>query len=193
MLESEWKLTLHPTKTQVVSLDQGFDFLGFRYFRDGNGKLHKLVREKSIKRFRDRIRQHTPRNTQQRKPKKKRMTLNRLQKNQRVQRMIARVNRYLRGWHWYFKHLRTSWKVLEAMDGFVRRRVRCAIAGRYAQGRWHQVLNNELLSALGLLSLTDLQQQYQLSLLQAPHTRNSQSSTLNSQSYTCYRGGSRMR
>ena len=33
VLEQEWKLRLHPTKTQVVSLDQGFDFLGFRYFR----------------------------------------------------------------------------------------------------------------------------------------------------------------
>lgn len=62
------------------------------------------------------------------------MTLARLQKNQRVREMIRRVNGYLKGWHWHFKHLRTSWDVFEGMDGFVRRRVRCAIAGRYAHG-----------------------------------------------------------
>jgi len=100
------------------------------------------------------------------------MTLARLQKNHRVREMIRRVNAYLKGWHWHFKHIRTSWDVFEAMDGFVRRRLRCSIAGRYAQGRWHQVLNNELLSALGLLSLKNLQRQYQVGLLQAPHTRS---------------------
>ena len=34
VLEGQLGLRLHPEKTQVVSLDQGFDFLGFRYFRD---------------------------------------------------------------------------------------------------------------------------------------------------------------
>jgi len=180
VLEQDWRLTLHPTKTQVVSLDQGFDFLGFRYFRDQKGKLHKIVRTKSIKRFRDALRERTPRHPQQRRPKVKRMTLNRLRRNPRVQTMIHEVNLYLRGWHWYFKFVRTSWKIFEGLDTFVRRRVRSAIAGRYAVGRWHQTLDNEMLKAVGLLSLADLQQVYRLGLLQAPHS-------------SCNRGGSRMR
>jgi hypothetical protein len=167
--------------------DQGFDFLGFRYFRNAkDGKLLKLaefakiVRGKSVKRFRERVREETPRHPQQRPPKAKRLTVSRLRKNHRVREMIREVNAYLKGWHWHFKHIRTSWDILEGLDGFVRRRVRSAICGRYAKGRWNVLLNNDLLRQLGLLSLKDLQRQYQLRLLKAPHT-------------SCVRGGSRMR
>ena len=34
-----WNLTLHPTKTRIVSLDAGFDFLGSCYFRDRHGPI----------------------------------------------------------------------------------------------------------------------------------------------------------
>jgi len=180
VLEQAWNLTLHPTKTQIVSLDQGFDFLGFRYFRDRHGKLQKIVREKSIKGFRQNIRQRTRRHAGQRRPKTKKLKLSRLRKNRRIQEMIRQVNAYLKGWHWHFKHARTSWTIFRDFDQFVRRRVRSAICGRWAGTRyWNIVMPNSLLRGLGLLSLEELQRQYQLGLLQAPHS-------------SCYRGGSRM-
>jgi len=173
VLEQEWKLTLHPTKTQIVSLDQGFDFLGFRYFRDRHGKLQKIVREKSTKGFRQNIRERTRRHAGQRRPKAKKLKLSRLQKNQRIQEMIRKVNAYLRGWHWHFKHARTSWTIFRDFDQFVRRRLRSAICGRWAGTQyWNIVLPNSLLRQLGLISLEDLQQQHKHSLLDAPHTRN---------------------
>ncbi len=170
VLEGQLKLRVHPTKTQVVSLDQGFDFLGFRYFRDRKGQLQKIVRNKSIERFRHAIRKRTRRSGGQRLPKAKRMTPARLRKNGRVMDMIDRLNPYLKGWHWYFKQVRTTWNIFLDFDQFVRRRLRCAITGRYAKGRWYQILNNRLLASLGLLSLEELQQQHKRGLLGAPHT-----------------------
>lgn len=159
------RLRVHPSKTKVVSIDQGFDFLGFCYFRDRKGQLQKIVRKKSRERFRDAIRERTPRNVGQKLPKAKRMTLNRLRQNQRVAQIIKRLNAYLRGWHWYFKQVRTNWNVFLEFDKFVRRRVRSAITGRFALGRWHQVLGNQLLAALGLLSLEELQRPYHRGVL----------------------------
>jgi hypothetical protein len=156
-----------------VSIDQGFDFLGFRYFRDRKGQLQKVVRKKSIERFRQAIRECTRRSTGQRKPKAKRMTLGRLKKNHRAGVMIQSLNAYLRGWHWYFKQIRTTWNAFQGMDQFVRRRVRSALSGRYAVGRWHQILNNQLLDALGLFSLEALQRPYPRRLLGKPRIGDS--------------------
>lgn len=170
VLEGQLKLRVHPTKTQIVSHDQGFDFLGFRYFRDRKEQLQKIVRKKSIERFREAIRKRTRRSVGQKLPKAKRMTRARLRKNRRVTDMIGWLNAYLRGWHWYFKQARTTWNIFLDFDQFVRRRLRCAITGRYAKGRWHQILPNQLLASLGLLSLEELQRQHKRHLLTAPHT-----------------------
>jgi RNA-directed DNA polymerase len=152
------KLHLHPEKTRIATLDQGFDFLGYRYFRDGQGRLQKSVSGKSRRRFRDAIRKRTKRHAGQKRPKARRCTAARLQRNQRVQAMVARVNQYLRGWHGYFRGVRVTWRdYLNDFDRFVRVRLRCAISGRYAKGRWHQILSNDLFDQIGLLSLADLQ------------------------------------
>lgn len=153
------KLHLHPEKTRIGTLDRGFDFLGYHYSRDAKGRLQKSVSNKSRQRFRDAIRKRTKRHAGQKRPKARRCTAARLQRNQRVQAMVASVNRYLRGWHGYFRGVHVTWHdYLKEFDGFVRRRLRCAISGRYAKGRWHQILSNDLLAQIGLLSLTHLQQ-----------------------------------
>lgn len=186
VLEQNWKLTLHPTKTRIVSIDStesaepGFDFLGFRYFRDRHGALQKVVRAKSIQSFRQNTRERTPRHSGQRPPKRRHLKLARLQKNQGLQRMIGELNVYLKGWHWYFKHVDTTWTIFRDFDQFVRRRVRSVICGRNATKHWNRILPNAWLRQLGLVSLEVLQTQYQADLLQAPHG-------------ACYRGGSRMR
>ena len=165
------KLRLHPEKTHIAAIDEGFDFLGFRYFRDGRGMLQKVVRRKSVQRFREAVRSRTKRHAGQKRPKPQRCTVRRLRKNQRVQEMVAALNRYLRGWHWYFKGVATSWRDYFAnFDKFVRRRLRSAISGRFAKGRWHTILRNEDLRAIGLVSVTELQSSYEQGLLAAPPT-----------------------
>jgi len=166
------KLQLHPEKTHVAAVDDGFAFLGYHYFlhRGRNGNyLQKIVCPKSIKRFRNSIRERTPRHAGQRKPKAKRLTVERLSHNKRVQKMIRQLNEYIRGWHWYFKSVRTTWdKYFVGFDEFIRRRLRSAITGRLAIGVWHQRLTIAALKELGLLSVVDLQEQYERHQLHAP-------------------------
>jgi RNA-directed DNA polymerase len=52
ILEGELGLTVHPEKTRVVSVTQGFEFLGFHYYRHlRTGRIHKEIRRKSIKKL----------------------------------------------------------------------------------------------------------------------------------------------
>ena len=163
------KLRLHPEKTRVVRLDEGFDFLGFHYFRDEQGRLQKKVGAKSLRRFREAIRKRTKRHAGQKRPKASRCSVARLQKNARVQRMIAEVSRFLRGWHGYFRRARPTYgDYLNDFDRIVRQRLRNAISGRFAKGRWNHVLSNELFDAIGLRCLAQQQRLCELGPLTPP-------------------------
>jgi group II intron reverse transcriptase/maturase len=168
ILEGEWKLQIHPEKTRIVSVDEGFEFLGYHYYRDQeHGVLRKRMRQKSIKNFRESIRKRTPRLRNQRKPKEKHISLQRLAENQRLRAMLKGVNEFLRGWHWYFKGVWTNQPAerrhptpFDSLDGFVRRRVRAALVGRTGNGWWNRRITNRMLADLGLYSLDELQRRY---------------------------------
>jgi len=162
------KLHLHPEKTRIAAIDEGFDFLGYHYLRDRQGRLQKVVSRKSRRRFRERIRELTPRHAGQRRPKAKSCVLHRLLRNQRVVQMTANVSRYLRDWHGYFRGVRTDWQSYwRGLDGYVRQRLRNAISGRYAKGRWQGLLSNELFNQLGLTTLEALHSSFQHGPLKA--------------------------
>ena len=105
-------LTLHPTKTHVGGRvedarfqhdrvpGQGFEVLGYR-FEAGR----RLVRKKSLDKLKDSIRAKTGRN-----------------RGDSLERIIADLNRTLRGWFGYFKHAHPH--VFGSIDGSVRRRLR---------------------------------------------------------------------
>jgi len=167
ILEGELGLRLHPEKTRVVAVTEGFAFLGFYYVRDAQtGAMRKEVRPKSVQRFREAIRQRTPRLKGQRKPKARKITRQRLAKNQRLAAMIRALNRYLRSWHGYFKAVWSAYPrtPFRNFDSFVRRRVRAAITGRVGSWWWHRRLPNALLRELGLIPLDELQREYQASV-----------------------------
>lgn len=171
ILEERLGLRLHPEKTRVVSVAQGFEFLGFHYYadpKDSTGTcLRKEVRPKSVRRFRDAIRARTPRLKNQRLPRRQTVRLDRLQRNARVQEMIRSLNQYLEGWHWYFKYVWSYDWYLPTFDQFVRRRVRTALTGRMGRGWWQVQLSNAVLADLGLLSVADLNRPYRQSLWDA--------------------------
>jgi RNA-directed DNA polymerase len=163
VLEGELGLAMHPEKTRVVSVASGFEFLGFHYFCDPKtGERVKEVRQKSARHFREQVRSRTPRSIAQRKVKARRVTFPRLRKNERIRQILASVNRLLRGWHVYFRHVWSRYPEtpFRNFDGFVRQRVRTAITGRVGSGWWNVRLNNRVLSELGLLSLDDLQRRW---------------------------------
>jgi RNA-directed DNA polymerase len=99
-------LTLHPDKTHVGDCSQpgqGFEFLGYR-FEAGR----RVVRAKSLKALRDKVRSKTGRS-----------------RGDSLKRIISDLNPTLRGWFGYFKHAPKP--TFRAIDGFVRRRLRAIL------------------------------------------------------------------
>jgi len=96
-------LRLHPDKTRIGDCrepGQGFDFLGYR-FEAGR----RLVRQKSLRAFKDKVRAMTGRS-----------------RGASMRRIIDDLNPMLRGWFGYFKQAAPS--IHRHRDGFIRRRLR---------------------------------------------------------------------
>lgn len=101
-------LTLHPTKTKIVDANtEGFDFLGY-HFKHGD----RFPREKSLKKMWDTVRAKTRRAN-----------------GQSMSYIIANVNRTLRGWFGYFKHV-TKRYVFKTLDRRIRMRLRSILRKR---------------------------------------------------------------
>jgi RNA-directed DNA polymerase len=131
-------LRLHPDKTHVGDCrqpGQGFEFLGYR-FEGGR----RFVREKSLNRFKDRIREKTRRT-----------------RGDSLARVIDDLNPMLCGWFGYFKHAHPT--TFPALDGFIRRRLRAMLRKqqkRPASGRRlvdHLRWPNAFFAHAGLLAL----------------------------------------
>lgn len=116
-------LSLHPDKTHVGDWrtpGQGFDFLGYR-FEAGQ----RWVRKKSLKRFKDKVREKTRRT-----------------RGDSLAAVIADLNPMLKGWFGYFKHAR-RW-TFGRMDGFVRRRLRALLRKQEKRPGFGRCLNDQM-------------------------------------------------
>jgi RNA-directed DNA polymerase len=135
-------LTLHPEKTQVVDVTGSgshFDFLGYRFWRNREGKNARYVRPKSKRKLRARI-----------KPLTKRAN------GHSVEAIVLKLNPILRGWYGYFKHTNAS--ALGEVDGWMRGRLRSILRKRRkgkgrARGLDHQRWPNRYFDILGLCNL----------------------------------------
>ena len=130
-------LTLHPDKTRLVDATRpgGFDFLGYHFERG-----QKWPRRKALDRFKDKVRERTPRSS-----------------GESMEATIASLNDMLRGWFGYFKH--SSRDRLDGLDSYIRGRLRSILRkrmGRRGRGRGydHQRWRNHYFDELGLFSLT---------------------------------------
>jgi RNA-directed DNA polymerase len=129
-------LTLHPDKTRVADATQpgGFDFLGYHFERG-----YRWPRQKSLKKFKDAIREEARRNNGQSLP-----------------RIIQRVNLRVKGWFEYFKHSHPT--TFAGLDGWIRMRLRSILRrrqGKRGRGRGsdHQRWPNAFFANLGLFSM----------------------------------------
>jgi RNA-directed DNA polymerase len=131
-------LTLHPDKTRIGDSrqpGQGFEFLGYR-FKAGR----RLVRKKSLKALKDKVRARTIRS-----------------RGDSLDRIIGDLNPVLRGWFGYFKHATPA--LYGVIDGFIRRRLRAILRKqdkRPGIGRSeadHQRWPNAFFAAHGLFTL----------------------------------------
>ena len=142
-------LTLHPEKTRVGDSrqpGQGFEFLGYR-FEAGR----RLVRKKSLRALKDKVRSMTGRS-----------------RGDSLERIINDLNPMLRGWFGYFQHATPA--LFGVLDGFIRRRLRAILRKQEKRpgiGRCqadHQRWPNAFFTTHGLFTL-------RLAYEQARHSR----------------------
>jgi RNA-directed DNA polymerase len=144
---------LNPQKTRIVHVQQGFDFLGYRIVRTNKkrklpasmirSKLHPkgliaYPTQKSIRRFRDRVRALTRRGA----PLK-------------TEELIKELNPTLRGWGEYYKraHVRT---LFHKLDGWIVRRIWSHRFRRWRCTGWKQLPPAKLYGEFGLVNLISL-------------------------------------
>ena len=143
---------LHPRKTRIVHVAQGFEFLGFKIKRGkqlrlppGNirsqaqsGAMYAYLKEKSIRRFMDQVRQRT----------RRRIPL-------RTHELIEELNPLLRGWGEYYKkaHVR---RLFHRLDGWIVRRIRSHRFKRWRNGGWRQLPETKLYGEYKLVNLISL-------------------------------------
>lgn len=149
---NELDVQLHPQKTRIVHVRQGFEFLGYKIkrgkqlrlppskIRSGaqSGALYAFPREKSIRRFMDQVRALTGR----------RVPL-------RTKELIEELNPVLRGWGHHYKraHVRL---LFHRLDGWIVRRIRSHRFKRWRNGGWRQLPETKLYGEYGLVNLIQL-------------------------------------
>jgi RNA-directed DNA polymerase len=149
----DFGLTVHPTKTRVGNTRRkgdGFDFLGYHFER---GK--RWASRKKLPALRAKLR-----------PRLKRTN------GHSLDDIIASVNPTLRGWFEYFQH--SHWNVFDAVDGWVRRRLRSILRKRQkrkgnAKGNDNHRWPNSYFAAHGLFSLKQAYEFKRQSLLCGTH------------------------
>jgi RNA-directed DNA polymerase len=129
-------LTLHPEKTHIVDArEESFSFLGYSF----RGKF-RFPREKSHRKFVDRLRTLTPRKS-----------------GESLDVIIQRINRSTQGWFNYFRHC--YWNIFQDYDGLIRRRLRRLLLKRHRRNRKRLTRNqrwpNAYFTEHGFKSLND--------------------------------------
>ena len=149
---SELGVQLHPQKTRIVHVRYGFEFLGYKIKRGGqldlptgkirsaarSGALYAYPREKSIRRFMDRVRSLT----QRRVPLK-------------TDALIEQLNPMLRGWGEYFKRAHVR-RIFNRLDRWVVRRIWSHRFKRWRCRGWKLLPDARLRGEMALVSLISL-------------------------------------
>jgi len=151
-LRQELGVRVHPDKTRIVHVRQGFEFLGYKVKR-GKGyrlsaqkrrvkgnphDLYAIPREKSVKRFRDQIRKLTRRKA----PVK-------------LEELIDQINPVIRGWGNFYRkaHVRL---LFNRLDRWIERRIYSFLAKRWRNTVWRKYPTRRLIEDYGLVRLTHL-------------------------------------
>jgi RNA-directed DNA polymerase len=151
-LREELGVELHPQKTRIVHVSQGFEFLGYKvkqgaghrlpaHKRRGRANPHNLYaipREKSVKRFQEQIRALTRR--------KAPLTL---------REVIERINPVIRGWGYFYRKADVR-RLFHRLDGWIEHRLYSFLAKRWRNPMWRTYPTRRLIGEFGLVRLTHL-------------------------------------
>jgi group II intron reverse transcriptase/maturase len=140
IIEGKLRLRLHPEKTRIVHHREGsFDFVGFLVHR-----RYLWPRIKSLDKFKDRVK-----------------FLTRRQQPQNAQEVIRDLNYAVRGFGNYFRVADVK-GLFEDLDGWIRMRLRCFMEKKKAVKHQNYRISNNVLAAMGLVSLSTLKTEYSL-------------------------------
>jgi len=149
---SELGVQLHPQKTRIVHVRQGFEFLGYKIkrgkqlrlppgkIRSGarSGELYAYPREKSIQRFMDQVRQLT----------RRRVPLT-------TKELIEELNPKLRGWGHHYKRAHVR-KLFNRLDRWIVRRIWSHRFRLWRNYGWKSLPATTLYREYGLVNLVRL-------------------------------------
>src|SRR5467141_1859554 len=144
---------LHPQKTRIVHVRDGFEFLGYKIKRGKKklnlpeskirsqarqGALYAYPKEKSIRRFMDRVRQRT----------KRKVPL-------QAKELIEELNPLVRGWGEYYKRAHVR-RLFHRLDAWIVRRIWSHRYKRWRNGGWKRLPKKTLYREHGLVNLIGL-------------------------------------
>jgi group II intron reverse transcriptase/maturase len=149
---SELGVQLHPQKTRIVHVRQGFEFLGYKIKRGKqlrlpsgkirssaqSGALYAYPREKSIRRFMDQVRQLT----------KRRVPFT-------TTELIEELNPVLRGWGHHYKRAHVR-KLFNRLNRWIVHRLWSHRFRRWRNCGWKQLPESTLYGEYGLVNLVRL-------------------------------------
>jgi hypothetical protein len=117
-LETLLKLSVNEAKSAVGRLWKR-QFLGFTF----SWKLNRRISNKSIKRFKDRIREITRRI-----------------RGRRIEVIVQELRRYMLGWQAYFNITQVRY-ILRELDSWVKRRLRCYLWKQWGRRGYRELRN----------------------------------------------------
>lgn len=145
VLEGELGLRLHPQKTRVVHISQGFEFLGYKIgrgkglrYRTGGPGLYAYPRQRSIDRFKDKVRAATNR----RNPKT-------------LEGLLDELNPIVRGWGMYYRRAHVR-RLFHRLDGWIVMRIWSWRYKRWRNAGWKRLPRSRLYGEYGLVHLLAL-------------------------------------
>jgi hypothetical protein len=135
----------HPEKTRIVHITRGFEFLGYKIGR-GRGLRHKaggpslyaLPTDRSIKRFKDKVRTATNR----RNPKD-------------LEGMLDELNPIIRGWGNYYRRAHVR-RIYNRLNHWIVMRVWNHQHKHWRNAGWRDLPDRRLYGELGLVNLLQL-------------------------------------
>ena len=145
VLEGELGLRVHPDKTRIVHVTQGFEFLGYKVkrgkglsYKTGKPSLYAYPRDRSIERFKNKVRAATT----HRNPKT-------------LEGVIDELNPIIRGWGMYYRraHVRG---LFHRLNGWIVRRIWSWRFKRWRNAGWRTLPERRLYGELGLVNLLQL-------------------------------------
>jgi group II intron reverse transcriptase/maturase len=145
VLEGELGLRLHPQKTRIVHISQGFEFLGYKIgrgkglrYKTGAPGLYAYPRQRSIDRFKDKVRAATNR----RNPKT-------------LEGLLDELNPIIRGWGMYYRRAHVR-RLFHRLDGWIVLRIWSWRFKRWRNTGWKKLPRRQLYGEYGLVHLLAL-------------------------------------